>query len=76
MIVYLLRHGQTLLNASGRLRGHDAVNRALLGTLVPELGRDPGRIPQRTGCWNKRVRERGAWHIPILDARPGDGHHP
>jgi broad specificity phosphatase PhoE len=54
---------------------HDAVNRALLAHLVPGLG-DPASIPQRTGCWNLlRLRSRG-WAAPVVDAVPGDGHHP
>lgn len=54
---------------------HDAVNRALLAHLVPGLG-DPASIPQRTGCWNLlRLSSRG-WSAPVVDAIPGDGHHP
>lgn len=61
--------------ASGRAIvavAHDAVNRTLLSSLVPQLG-IPGAIPQRTGCWNCLLHESGAWSAPIVDAVPGDG---
>lgn len=56
--------------------GHDAVNRALLYALLPDLVDDPGAIPQHTGCWNRLERTLHGWQIAIVDAMPGDGHHP
>jgi broad specificity phosphatase PhoE len=54
---------------------HDAVNRAVLATLVPGLG-DPDSIGQRTGCWNRLEHDGHAWAAPIVDGVPGDGHLP
>lgn len=50
---------------------HDAVNRAVLSSLVPELG---GRevLSQRTGCWNRLERRAGVWRATALDVRPGE----
>jgi broad specificity phosphatase PhoE len=48
---------------------HDAVNRAVLAHLVPELG-DVDSIPQRTGCWNRLERVDGSWRAAVVDARP------
>jgi broad specificity phosphatase PhoE len=54
---------------------HDAVNRALLARVDGRFG-DPELVPQRTGCWN-RLRQAGSpWRVLIIDAVPGDGHHP
>jgi glucosyl-3-phosphoglycerate phosphatase len=55
--------------------GHDAVNRALLARVDGRFG-DPELVPQRTGCWN-RLRQAGRpWRVLVVDAVPGDGHHP
>jgi probable phosphoglycerate mutase len=54
---------------------HDAVNRALLAQVDGRLG-DPELVPQRTGCWNRLRQAAGAWHVLVVDAVPGDGHHP
>lgn len=48
---------------------HDAVNRAILSTLVPTLG-TPAHIPQRTGCWNRLELADGRWSAPVVDALP------
>jgi broad specificity phosphatase PhoE len=48
---------------------HDAVNRAVLAYLIPELG-DVDSIPQRTGCWNRLEQVDGSWRAPVIDARP------
>lgn len=56
--------------------GHDAVNRALLHALAPDLAHVPRDIPQTTGCWNKLVCRRGSWRAVIVNARPGDGQKP
>jgi broad specificity phosphatase PhoE len=54
---------------------HDAVNRALLARLDGRSG-DPGPPPQRTGCWNRLRQAGGRWQVLVIDAVPGDGHHP
>ncbi|HET8700750.1 MAG TPA: histidine phosphatase family protein, partial [Nitrococcus sp.] len=56
--------------------GHDAVNRALLSALIPDLATAPDTIPQRTGCWSRLERTPQDWRIGVLDAIPGDGHEP
>jgi broad specificity phosphatase PhoE len=54
---------------------HDAVNRVLLARVDGRIG-DPELVPQRTGCWN-RLRQAGSqWRVLVIDAIPGDGHHP
>jgi broad specificity phosphatase PhoE len=54
---------------------HDAVNRALLAQVDGRFG-DPELVPQRTGCWNRLRQAGGAWRVLVVDAVPGDGHHP
>ena len=54
---------------------HDAVNRHLLGHLVPELG-DPDAIGQRTGCWNRLEFRSSRWAAPVVDAVCDDGRRP
>jgi broad specificity phosphatase PhoE len=54
---------------------HDAVNRALLSRVDGRLG-DPELVVQRTGCWNRLRQASGRWRVLVLDAVPGDGHHP
>jgi broad specificity phosphatase PhoE len=54
---------------------HDAVNRYTLARLVPAVGH-PGRISQRTGCWNLLERRHDSWCAPIIDALPADGDRP
>lgn len=49
---------------------HDAVNRAVLGCLIPALGH-PDTIVQHTGCWNRLERRARRWSAPIIDAIPG-----
>lgn len=57
--------------------GHDAVNRALLYALLPDLAAAlPDTVPQRTGCWNRLEHTPHGWRIAVLDAMPGDGHEP
>lgn len=53
--------------------GHDASNRALLATLVPDLAESPDDIPQSNGCWNCLKRDASGWTVTVLDAKPGDG---
>jgi uncharacterized phosphatase len=53
----------------------DAVNRHVLASLVPSLGRAPG-IPQRTACWNELQRDGDEWSAPVVDAVPADGRRP
>jgi broad specificity phosphatase PhoE len=54
---------------------HDAVNRALLARVDGRF-RDPELVPQRTGCWNRLRQTGGQWRVLVIDAIPGDGHHP
>jgi broad specificity phosphatase PhoE len=54
---------------------HEAVNRALLARVGGRLG-DPELVPQRTGCWNRLRQAGGRWRVLVIDALPGDGHHP
>ena len=54
---------------------HDAVNRVLLARVDGRLG-DPELVPQRTGCWNRLRQAGGRWRVLVIDAVPGDGHHP
>jgi broad specificity phosphatase PhoE len=51
---------------------HDAVNRHVLASLISTLGRDPARIQQRPGCWDRLERHRDIWAAPIIDAMPGE----
>jgi broad specificity phosphatase PhoE len=37
---------------------------------------DPELVPQRTGCWNRLRQAGGQWRVLVIDAIPGDGHHP
>jgi broad specificity phosphatase PhoE len=55
---------------------HEAVNQLILARVVPTLGGDPDRIPQRTGCWNQLERDDGGWTAAVVDAVPGDGREP
>ena len=50
---------------------HDAVNRAVLSSLVPGVG-GPDGVAQRTGCWNRLEHNRGRWSASIVDALPDD----
>jgi len=54
---------------------HDAVNRALAAQVDGRFD-DPELVPQRTGCWNRLRQAGGAWRVLVVDAVPGDGHHP
>jgi broad specificity phosphatase PhoE len=54
---------------------HDAVNRVLLARVDGRLG-DLELVPQRTGCWNRLRQAGGRWRVLVIDALPGDGHHP
>jgi broad specificity phosphatase PhoE len=54
---------------------HDAVNRVLLARVDGRFG-DPELVPQRTGCWNRLRQAGGRWRVLVIDAVPGDGHHP
>jgi broad specificity phosphatase PhoE len=54
---------------------HDAVNRVLLARVDGRFG-DPELVPQRTGCWNRLRQADGRWRVLVIDAVPGDGHHP
>ena len=48
---------------------HDAVNRAVLGCLVPALA-DSAGLTQRTGCCNRLERRGEVWSAPVVDALP------
>lgn len=54
---------------------HDAVNRAVLASLVPELTIAAG-IDQHTGCWNHLVYDRHQWSAQVVNALPGDDQRP
>jgi broad specificity phosphatase PhoE len=54
-------------DGSAVLVSHEAVNRALLRDLDPELGRDA--ISQRTACWNVLVHIDGAWDVERVDQK-------
>jgi broad specificity phosphatase PhoE len=54
---------------------HDVVNRVLLARVDGRVG-DPELVPQRTGCWNRLRQAGGRWRVLVIDAVPGDGHHP
>lgn len=47
---------------------HDAVNRALLTSLDPELGPEQS-IGQRTACWNEIERVDGRWRVLLVDRK-------
>ncbi|MEP6559605.1 MAG: histidine phosphatase family protein [Nakamurella sp.] len=51
------------------LVSHDAVNRALLAHLDPNLG-PPSGIDQRTACWNELVHVMGDWRVTLVDQKP------
>ena len=51
------------------LVSHDAVNRALLAHLDPNLG-PPSGIDQRTACWNELVHRMGDWRVELVDQKP------
>jgi broad specificity phosphatase PhoE len=55
---------------------HEAVNQLILARVVPTLGDDPERIPQRTGCWNRLECDGERWTATVVDAVPGDGREP
>jgi broad specificity phosphatase PhoE len=57
------------------LVAHDAINRVLLTSLVPELGR-ADHIAQPTGCWSELRHDRDAWAAVVVGATPGDGELP
>ena len=48
---------------------HDAVNRALLAHLDPNLG-PANTIDQRTACWNELVHVVGDWRVTRVDQKP------
>lgn len=48
---------------------HDAVNRALLCSVLP--GSHFESIPQRVGCWNRLEGGQGTWRVTALDVLPG-----
>jgi broad specificity phosphatase PhoE len=48
---------------------HEAVNRLVLTSLIPELG-DWRSLPQPTGCWNQIQRSEGRWHARVVGALP------
>ncbi|PQP13900.1 histidine phosphatase family protein [Rhodococcus opacus] len=48
------------------LVSHDAVNRALLARLDPDLT----DIGQRTACWNQLTHRDGTWHVDLFDQKP------
>jgi broad specificity phosphatase PhoE len=54
---------------------HDAVNRVLLARVDSRFG-DLELVPQRTGCWNRLRQASGRWRVLVIDAVPGDSHHP
>lgn len=56
------------------LVAHDAVNRALLRQLAPDLSDGAGG--QRTGCWNWLERCGSGWSVRVLDGVPADGRRP
>jgi broad specificity phosphatase PhoE len=70
------RATQAILSETDHWRGgciivvaHDAVNRAILSSLVEGLG--PAQsIKQRTGCWNHLERKRDEWTLRDVDALP------
>jgi probable phosphoglycerate mutase len=51
------------------LVSHDAVNRALLAHLDPNLG-PANNIDQRTACWNELVHVMGDWRVALVDQKP------
>jgi broad specificity phosphatase PhoE len=57
------------------LVAHDAINRVLLTTLVPALGR-PEDLAQPTGCWNELRHDRDEWAAVVVGAMVGDGNLP
>lgn len=57
------------------LVAHDAINRALLTSLVPELG-EPDDIAQPTGCWSEVRYDGDDWGAVVVGATPGDGELP
>ena len=62
-VLPLLTEGPVVLVA------HDAVNRALLADLAPEL-LTRGPIEQHTACWNMMVREPGRWRVTRVNEVP------
>lgn len=50
------------------LVSHDAFNRALLGTIDPELV----NAAQRTACWNQLSLVDGSWHVDVYDQKPAE----
>lgn len=53
------------------LVAHDAVNRALLGSLDSELGAERS-IGQRTACWNEIERVDGRWRVLLVNRKASD----
>ncbi len=49
------------------LVSHDAVNRALLQAVAPELGE---HLHQRTACWNELHPTDGQWKVIATDQKP------
>ncbi len=54
---------------------HDAVNGAILASLIAELATAP-RIEQHTGCWNHLLNDDHRWSAEVVNALPGDGRRP
>ena len=50
------------------LVSHDAFNRALLGTIDPELA----HVSQRTACWNQLSLHKGHWQVDLYDQKPSE----
>lgn len=50
------------------LVSHDAFNRALLGTIDPDLA----NAPQRTACWNQLSFVDGTWRVDAYDQKPSE----
>lgn len=68
-LVQRAEHGPVLAVA------HDAVNRAVLASLVAEFATTTG-IDQHTGCWNHLVYDRYRWSAQAVNALPGDDQRP
>jgi broad specificity phosphatase PhoE len=57
----ILDHGDLVLVS------HDAVNKALLTLLDPDLA---STVRQRTGCWNEIRRNRDRWMVTLANQQP------
>lgn len=54
---------------------HDAVNRAVIASLIPGFA-TAGGIDQHTGCWNHLVYDRHRWNAAVVNALPDDDQRP